>query len=486
MGLLTLYSGLLLPWLGGTFWLVFADARFNKYSNVNRFRQVGYGFFLGYAVLFLVIMGNNELTGVVSWPRLMVFLSVFSISGAFAAWATPKPIGVTPTISKATNSVLTKILLAFALALMAIHLAFIAVEIFMQPLYPWDAWLVWVYRAKAWFLTDGITDLASTAEWATATSANVYAIDAWTYPLFPSVIPYWAALGLGRWSETLINLPVLFAGLAMGMALYGQCREHGLGVSASLITCYLLFSIPLLGTHLALAGYADIWMAGFTGLGFVALIRGSIDAAKPSLQVVIGLFMIIFSIWVKNEGAVWFLAALAMLILVNCRPRVLLLMMMAAAILTMLLYALGITYVEIPLVGKLGVINGHLAIPVIGNFKIELHDVRYVYWNNFINMGTWNLFWVAVAGSLLLGFRSPRSSPAQLGKRTVVSFILIFLATQIFIFGFTNQGMWADTYTAINRLPLHFVPALLFAVVVVVHASHAKNDTNENIRSGST
>ena len=371
---------------------------------------------------------------------------------------------------------------------MAIHLIFVAVEIFTQPVYPWDAWLAWVYRAKAWFLAGNMSNIASTADWSTASSASVYTIDAWLYPLFPSVIPYWAALSLGRWSETLVNLPVLFAGLAMGMALYGQCREHGLSKLASLVICYLLYSIPLLGTHLALAGYADIWMAGFTGLGFVAVMRGAImrdDADGSGFQMVLGFLMIIFSIWVKNEGAVWLLAAIAMLILTTCRPRVPILMLVGAVIVVLFGFALGQTHIEIPLIGSLGFIDDRLAIPFIGSFRLEVHNIWHVYWDNFINMGSWNLLWVAVAGSLLLGFKSPNLVSGYRTRRTALSFILIFLATQLFIFGLTDQGLWADTYTAINRLPLHFVPALLFAVIVIAQASLTPNNSTREISSGS-
>ena len=487
MDLLTLYSGILLPWLGGTLWLVAADAHFNKHGNVNRFRQAGYGFFLGYAFLFLAIMASNKLTGVVSWPQLMVVLLVFSISGAIAAKLAPRQQSINTGTPSTTPLAFPKALFAFAMMLMTIHLIFIAVEIITQPLYPWDAWAAWVYRAKAWFLSGGISGITSPSNWLAANSADIYTFDAWSYPPFASVIPYWAALSLGRWSETLINLPVLFSGLAIGMGLYGQCREHGLSIFYSLMACYLLFSIPILGTHLALAGYADIWMAGFTGLGFVAVMRGTItydDTAKSWLNVTLGLLMILFSVWVKNEGAVWFLAALAMVTLTACRPRVPVLIAVTVMTTALLVFALGHTYIEIPLIGKLGLVDNRLAIPIIGYFNLEVHDVRSVYWENFIKMGSWNLFWVAVAGSLLLGFRSSTHSSGYRIRRTVVSFILIFLATQIFIFGFTNKGMWADTYTAINRLPLHFIPALLFAVVITAHARLTKNETTRNLRNG--
>jgi hypothetical protein len=474
VGLLTLYSGLLLPWLGGVLWLAFADARFNRNNKPNRFRLAGYGFFLGYAVLFMAIMASDKLTGTVSWPGLMVFLLVFATSGGIAVWRSPTLSSTTHLPSQTILCAPIKAMTGIMMVLMAIHLVFIATEIFTQPVYPWDAWLAWVYRAKAWFLAGAIVDVVSTTDWATATSANIYTIDAFRYPLFPSVVPYWAALSLGSWSETLVNLPVLFAGLALGMAIYGQCREHGLSIAASLIALYLLYSIPLLGAHLAQAGYADIWMAGFTGLGFIAVIRGAIKRENPGqsgFQIVLGILMILFSMWVKNEGAVWFLAALAMLILATCRPRVPILMMVAVVLVALLTFAVGFTYIDIPLIGNLGIVNGRLAIPFIGNFALEVHNIQHVYWDNFINMGSWNLFWVMVTASLILGFKSPNLISGYRARRTALSFILVFLTTQLFIFGFTDQGLWADTYTAINRLPLHFVPALLFAVVVIANAS---------------
>ena len=488
MSLLTLYAGLLLPWLGGTLWLAFADSQFNSSAQINRFRQTGYGFFLGYAVLFLAIITSNKLSGTVSWPGLMGFLLIFVASGGFAVWQSHRssPTAAMPSQTAPTTpmNAFGKALTAIMLVLMAIHVVFIAVEIFTQPVYPWDAWLAWVYRAKVWFMAGNMAEIVSTADWATATSANIYTIDAFRYPLFPSVVPYWAALSLGSWSETLVNLPVLFAGLAIGMAVYGQCREHGLSVATSLITCYLLYSIPLLGTHLALAGYADIWMAGFTGLGFIALMRGAItrdEVGKSGFQIVLGFLMVLFSIWVKNEGAVWFLAAIAMLILATCRPRVPILMMVAAIVAALIGFALGFTHIDLPLIGKLGIVNGRLAIPFIGNFALELHNIQHVYWDNFINMGSWNLLWVFVVASLLLGFKSPNVLSGYRARRAALSFMLLFMATQLFIFGFTDQGLWADTYTAINRLPLHFVPALLFAVVVIANASLTPDETGETV-----
>ncbi len=490
MGFLTLYSGLLLPWLAGTLWLIFVESKFNNNYQPNRFRQTGYGFFLGYMVLFLAIMVSNKLTGTVSWSGLMGFLLIFTAGGGIAVWKNQDRGHTTTLPSQVVPSTPIKLLTAITLVLMAIHFIFIAVEIFTQPVYPWDAWLVWIYRAKAWFMAGTMTEVVSATDWAAATSVGSYTVDAWSYPLFASVIPYWAVLSLGHWSETLVNLPVLFAGIAMGLALYGQCREHGINIPLSLITCYLLYSIPLFATHLALAGYADIWMAGFTGLGFLALIQGTCmhtDVARSRFQILLGMSIVIFGVWVKNEGAVWLLAALAMMALVTCRPRSLVLMMLAVAMVTLLIFILGLSHIDIPVLGGLGFVDGRVVIPFIGSFVFEAHSVQQLYWNNFINMGSWNLFWVLVTASLLLSLR-PCEGPSNCrARRVVLSFFLIFLATQLFIFGFTNHGLWADTYTAINRLPLHLVPALLFSIVVIAHVSltqYAAIDSGPKPESG--
>jgi len=78
-------------------------------------------------------------------------------------------------------------------------------------------------------------------------------------------------------------------------------------------------------------------------------------------------------------------------------------------------------------------------------------------------MGNWNLLWVLVGASLLAVLKGGKGGAGAV-------FIVVFLATQAFIFGFTDQGIWADTYTAINRLPLHFTPALIFAALTIFHS----------------
>jgi len=468
MGLGTLWTGLLLPWLVGALWLMAIESRVGTRRPHNRFRQVGYGFFLGYALLSLLIIVCDSWLANNSWPLIMVVLLLAALAAGLAIWLgkqkDSQATNVTLRPPQTGRDLTQTALLAVMIAWILFHLALVAVEVLNQPVFPWDAWQTWVYRAKAWYLSGGMAVTINSEQWIGATSPVAYTMHGASYPPLPSIIPYWAALSLGRWSETLVGLPALLAGLAIGMALYGQCREAGMSRLFSVTACYLLYSTPLFATHVALAGYADLWMAGFTGLGFVALMRGAIS--KLGFQTVLGVLMLGLALLVKNEAAVWLLAGMLMFAVIKLPWRTLLIAGLALLIGISASFMLGLDYIDLPLLGTLGIVNGRVEIPFIGSFTLEANNIWLVYWHNFFTMGSWNLLWMLVAASLVLGiFRSMMS--AAPGFRAVAVFIVILLATQLFIFGFTHQGIWADTYTAINRLPLHFLPALVFAALVV-------------------
>jgi hypothetical protein len=405
----------------------------------------------------------------------MLIMLGFAACGAIASWlgkklrsSTLKPVPASSNLSEAPFNRGQKLLFAALLAWVAFHFAFMAVEVFTQPVYPWDAWTTWIYRSKAWFFSGGIAEMVSPAQWAVTTTANSYTGQAWAYPYFPSVIPFWSALSLGRWSETLVNLPVLLAGAAIAMAFYGQCREYGMSILYSLAGCYLLISIPLFGTHIALAGYADIWMAGFAGLGFIAIMRGSIE--KSGFQTLLGFLMISLGMLMKFEGVVWFIAALFLNVLVLGRLRMHLLAPAVIGVAIAISFSLGIQSVEIPLAGTLGMENGRMHIPFVGSFVIEAQNVWNAYWKHFFSLGSWSLLWLLVLTAVIGATKFPWGSRSCPEMRVSLSFIILFLAMQAFIFGFTDKSAWASSSTAINRLPLQFIPAVLFAAIMIFHS----------------
>jgi hypothetical protein len=463
MDYLRLIMGLLLPWAGGYFWLIAAENRFNPAGNPNNLRQIGYGLFLGFAGLQGIVLISAALMGRVEFWSVLAIVSFITAAGAGFAKRTSShksSVSATP-VEQGDNNPIATMLFWLLIIWAVLHLALAAIEVFNRPVFPTDALLVWVYRAKAWFYSGNVYQLASPAAWLDGTATVPYAAIAYSYPTFASIIPFWAALSLGHWSETLINTPVLLCGIALGLALYGQSRELGVNRLLSVGAVYLLLSVPLVGSHLSLAGYADVWMLGFAGLGFVALVHG--QAVHNHFQAALGLGMIFLSIMVKDEGVVWLCTALAMLFLVRFRLRGAMVLLMLTALLIIVAMILDCTFVDLPLVGRLGVANGKVYIPFLGSHTLQINNVWAAYWDSFFTLASWHLLWpmLVLAVGLLFFLRSTRLAVV------IAVFLLIATISQVFIFVVTELGVWASDFSSINRLPLQLVPALLYCLVVL-------------------
>ena len=275
-----LLTALLLPWLGGYVWVGTLARRFSQHP-VHVCSQLGYGLFLGYAGLQGLVLAYNSATGGVTFLPIMALVIVAVALGGYLYLKSPRYFSAMSSRTTVANSnPLENALLWLLVAWTCIHLVFVAIEILHRPVFPWDAWLSWLYRAKAWFFAGEILVMDDPDSWVRGTGTALYNVAAPNYPTFSPILALWSALALGQWSETLVNLPVLFCGMALGLAMYGQARDHALPPWAAALAAYLLLSVPLIGSHLALAGQSDIWMAGFTGLGFVAILRCLIQPCR--------------------------------------------------------------------------------------------------------------------------------------------------------------------------------------------------------------
>jgi hypothetical protein len=475
----TLFAGLLLPWITGSLWLA-AVRRYQAHvPHAGRLpRLLGYGFFLGYALLYALIIAVDGLLGRVNPAIVLTSLAVLATLGlGLLLWMQRRRPGATllPPHNDGnggSHGLFERVLTWVLLGWMAIHLLFTLADVLSMPVYAWDAWVVWLYRAKAWFYSGGLTEVVSPQLWADATGAPPYTVDAYAYPTFVSVIGFWVALCLGKWSETLVNLPGFLCGIAIGLALYGHIARLGLAAVFAAAAVYLLYSTPLFGAHLSLGGYADIWMAGYAGLGFVSLLNGLAHRERDFLA--LGLLLLAFSTQVKSEGLVWLLASLVLLAALALPARIRWLTIGLLAIAAGAFLA-GVSHVELPLIGTFGYMDGHLYIPLVGAYPVQANAVWDEYLTNFFALGSWNLLWLLVAGAMAAAWRRPIERP----QRTALAFLLVFIATQAAIFGFSEQGQWAERFTAINRLPLQFMPALLFACALVARPWLRKADRSE-------
>jgi hypothetical protein len=465
MDYLRLTIAVCLPWLGGYLWLAFLESRCRDHRP-HPLRQVGYGLFIGYAGLQGIVLATDGANGAVEFWRIASVLTLLTAAGGLLLLRARLLTGATTPPAAdlySDDPRFVRILFWLLLCWATLHLVFAAIEILHRPVFPWDAWLNWIYRAKAWYFNGAILPMDNPQEWLLGTGTARYNVPGNSYPTFVPVLALWCASALGYWSETLVNLPVLLCGIALGLGMYGQCREFGLPRWQAALAAYLLLSIPLLGVHLALAGMADIWMVGFTGLGFVALLHGLI--LERRCQVVLGLGVVALGTGVKVEGLVWLLGALAVTAL-SLRPRQTLIGLALAGGAAALAWLGGLGSMEIPLLGRIGFEGGRVHIPLLGSYALQSFELWDDYLDNFFKSGSWHLLW----SLLLLSAIGLLLVPPGRRRTVILVFYCVVAATQLFIFQSTEQGQWAEDWTAINRLPLHFAPGLVFALVVLARS----------------
>ncbi len=235
---------------------------------------------------------------------LLAVLSVFALGSVVLLWHQAGRGGMlcvmTPTpVSK-------NIWFWLLLALIFGHLLFSLFDLLQRPLFPWDAWTTWTYRAKAWYLAGGVKEVVSPLLFWEGVPGQVYTISAFGYPELSSIYQCWSALTLGEWNDSWVAFPWLLLGIAIVFGLYGLGRRLGFSSALSLLLGYLFISLPMVGIHITLAGYSDLWMAGYVGLGFAMILVGQVRTSWRELA--LGLLFCTVTVLLKKEelyGLCW-------------------------------------------------------------------------------------------------------------------------------------------------------------------------------------
>lgn len=338
-----------------------------------------------------------------------------------------------------------KIVYAIVLAAIVIRLAGLGLEIMWRPLFPWDAWSQWATKARVWYELGHLATFVPADIWLSGEVAGAYTDAAPYYPPAIPLIQVWMSYSLGRWNDTLMNLPWLLCAVALGLAFYGQARQWQTSPLFALMFTYFLLSLPILDVHVALAGYADLFMGAFYGLAAMAFFHWTRkrDFWQGAMALLFGLGCIL----IKQPGIAWTLTFL---------PALLTVFMPRAGLVG--ISVLAVTGVATFFV--LGEKDFHLfGYHVHLRFAADWHP----FWQNMMVMDNWHLFWYLVVAALVLSF--PRLlAPSFRGMTALLLSSASFLAV---VFFFTHAQAWAEDYTTINRALLHMVPMLLFYVMVL-------------------
>lgn len=434
-----LLAALCLPWLLGVVWL---RARWLKADDIAWPALLGYGYLAG-ALTTTLVMRLLDLLGMhLGFLSIALTLAMLIALGVWAGRGMPWQglrIGSDWRVLAGWH----KAAFAGLLGLVAVRLAGLGLEIIWQPLYPWDAWSQWATKARVWFELGHLAPFVAPDIW--LQGSGVFYDRAPHYPPAIPLLQVWTNFGLGRWDDSLMNLPWLMCAIALAMAFYGQARQWGIAPLFAMMFTYFLVSLPLLNAHVALAGNADLFLGALYGLAAFAFFHWtrSRDTWQGAMAVLLGAGCIL----VKQPGIGWALTLLPAL-WVALAPR-------AGLAGTLILGVLGLA--ALLLFGQDGfVLLGY-------SLKFAYTPVWLPLWDNLAVLDNWHLLFYLAAAALLV-FLPRLFAPDYRAMTVAVGSALVFVLA---IFFFTHVSAWVEDYTVINRALLHLVPMLLFYAMVL-------------------
>lgn len=339
-------------------------------------------------------------------------------------------------------------------AWLGIRFALLLTEVWLRPLYPWDAWTQWGTKARVWFELGRLVPFVEVVEWLNSNPPPSYFDHAPHYPATVPLLQVWAALVIGRWDDALVNLPWWVTGVAFGIAFHGALRLLRFSPIISLVGTAMLLSLPIVNVHIALAGYADLPMAAYITLGTLAALR--FVQTRSWADAALAVALLVACVMVKNPGKAWIIVLLPGL-LVAALPR---------RGLPLAGVAFGLTALGILFLTRTGArILGYQLLPQFMMPWNALFDAYFSFAN-------WNLLWYFALATAVLGWR-------QLLARDVAPLTCIVAGGLMFLFvgfAFTNAFLWVEDQSTVNRATLHLAPLILVWMLATLRAWSVRRD----------
>jgi hypothetical protein len=321
------------------------------------------------------------------------------------------------------------------------------IDVTLQPLYPWDAWIQWATKARVWFHFRRIVPFVGVDQWLAAKGA--FYTDA--SPGYPATVPLWqvfSSVVLRRWDDVLMNIPWWMLGLAFPIALYGALRRMRFDALGALVGAALIATVPLIDVHIALAGYADLPMAAYFTLAALALLQAF--ERRERGDAVLAIVFAIACPMIKTPGIVWLLTLAAPVVVILMPRRGVKVMLGCFAVALVALLVLAQTSTNI-----LGY-----------RLQLDFEPPWSGLFESLFMLGTWNVLWYGVVAAAIIGVREwllPKIAPLTM----LVGAGLLFL---FFVFAFTNARAWVESQTTVNRAVLHLAPLMLVWAMLVFRA----------------
>jgi hypothetical protein len=424
------------------------------------FNVAGYGIVFGMliasAATSLAARGDTQH----AWKHAAPLVVVVIFLSALVVWfRTRRTANSSAHLASATNkSAKWKLVLAaFAIGSLVARAWIMLREVLLRPTYPWDAWDAWAVKSKAWFLVGHYVPFVDIGKWIAQAPQELFTGPAWEYPSALAWMQVWFASAAGDWIEPFVNLPwfALWIGLLAGH--YGQWRALGVSRLRAIIFVYVLGSLPLIDTHVALAGYADLWIATLFGFSALAWLRWLEHRERD--QLALAILCAAMLPLLKHEGLIWALCLAAMMIFATLpmrwRWRALVGLLVMAVIVGLFSgFALLLT-----VFGWVRSGSHAIELPVVGSLVFGWHgDAAIGIAYGLFVQPNWHLLWWLTPAIVFLRWKALIESESL---RMVGLLLGGCLSLLLILFLFTDAARWAESYTAVNRLVMHLVPTLV-------------------------
>ena len=343
----------------------------------------------------------------------------------------------------------------------------------VRDVFPWDAFTTWMYKSKAWVLDNQLTPVINTDEWLVSQTTDSIPLHASRYPDFVSLVAAWTSSLTGTWQQSAASLPWAAAGLAALLGTWGLIKAAGFSTALAFIGSFMLASLPLLDMHIALAGYADIWMTLYSGVGLASLVvwatrrRGDQSARITNDPILwVGCALLLAGTQVKLEGSLWIMIGLIFIGIELMERRFLVWFCLSVALLTAgYIFITGSTVISLGPLGQWGFSSEQIYAGSLGNYNVRLYNPLSSYFETLFLQKSFASLMPLYCIAILYLCSKPIKE-ATFPHLVMGGLIIIF---QGVIFGVSGYSKFAEIQTATSRLVIHFLPVAILTLMTAAH-----------------
>lgn len=451
-----LFGALVLPWLL-TAWCLAARSR----HETQVLSALGYGWLLiTLGETLWLRVWSRILDAPLDWPfpwlSLCAALLLALLILRFSPHTPPSTLNVPNHSDRLTMGV--RWLLGIFCLWLLLRYGPLLLEIIWRPLFAWDAWATWSHKTRVWFDQGALTAFVSPEAWMSGGWHHAYTTLAFGYPELLPLLQLWTLSAIGHWDESLMNLAWWGAALSLGAMLIAEARRAAMPLGPALFGAYIVLSLPMLNTHVALAGYADLWVAAFLFATVTLTERGLRERNLGTLLLAAVLALGLLT--TKQESKIYLLGLLLALVWSHWPGRLKIWIATGLTLGLLGLMSWGLSWQITPEQSlQLGL--QRIVLPWVGQFSLGYRPIGADLLNHLLFYENWNLLWFLV-GATLLAAPLLKPTPATRHWRLLM---LGLGGPLLFACFFTEVSAWVIQGTTVNRVLLHLAPVASFWVL---------------------